>query len=524
MPKISAGCNTCRKRKKGCDMQRPSCGQCKKLNFQCGGYGRELKFIHTSSQPCKKSEVHAIPDKVVSCSNKLRKSSTVIGNTTGQALISHAESLSKSVLVGSCPGLFLNIFLGNIGSNTENLSQSCFTGWMVTTSQSNYENPILRNALLALGLARVGKLSHDPRIVYKSQQFYSSALVQLYWRLNINSECLGDESLAGIMCLTLYEVIEGSPMRGLGWASHTDGATRLIKLQPNSSKWTDFKKKLFLGLRFFAVIRAIGSRHPVFLADPEWTCLPWLQAGNQHSHQLLQLLAAIPSILQEIDLIRDDHSSYLPVRVQEVSRKCCDLLENLSLWNISFQDGRGLLHWEMPSIISIKKGKEFTREHPLFSTYIHFLDTETAHLQMLYWTAQLLICNNLWLIYQFVSGQENRSWHKINEPIVNSLLDDSYGIPYRMPELPLPASELYVVAVNVARSLEYFLTPELMTIGVTMFAFPVTVSLGYFQYFGLPEAEWFDFVFERILNSSGIDVGGFLDAVANENSLCLVKI
>lgn len=188
-------------------MQRPSCGQCKRLGLPCGGYGRELKFIHTSNQPCKQSEVHTILDKVVPCSNEFRKSSTVICNTTGQALTSHAETLSKSVLVGSCPGLFLNIFLGNIGSNTENLSQSCFTGWMVTTSKSNYENLILRNALLALGLARVGKLSHDSRIVYKSQQFYSSTLVQLYQRLNINSECLDDESLAGIMYLILYEVL-----------------------------------------------------------------------------------------------------------------------------------------------------------------------------------------------------------------------------------------------------------------------------------------------------------------------------
>lgn len=194
-------------------MQRPSCGQCKKLGLPCGGYGRELKFIHTSNQPCKQSEVHAIPGNAVSCSNKFRKSSTVICNTTGQALTGHVETLSKSVLVGSCPGLFLNIFLGNIGSSTENLSQSCFTGWLVTASQSNYENPILRNALLALGLARVGKLSHDSRIVYKSQQFYSSALVQLYQRLNVNSECLGDESLAGIMCLTLYEVLQ-NPISG----------------------------------------------------------------------------------------------------------------------------------------------------------------------------------------------------------------------------------------------------------------------------------------------------------------------
>ncbi|EFQ98243.1 hypothetical protein MGYG_01278 [Nannizzia gypsea CBS 118893] len=526
MPKISAGCNTCRRRKKGCDMQRPSCGQCKKLGISCGGYGRQLKFIHTSNQPCKQSEVHAIPDKVVpSSKNRLRKNITVPCDTTEVMLTSHAEALSKSLLVGSYPGLFLNIFLGNIGSSAQNLRQSCFTGWMVTGPHSNTENPILRNALLALGLARVGKLSNDSRIVYKGQQFYSSALAQLYRRLSINSECLDDESLAGIMYLALYEAIEGSPMRGLGWASHTDGATRLIRLQPNSSEWTTFRKQLFLGLRHFAIIRAIGSRQPSFLADPEWTCLPLLQARNQPSHQLLQLLASIPSILRAIDLIREDNSPYLPYRVEEVSRNCRDLLNKLGQWNISLWAGRGEpLYWERSSMLSISITEEFIRDHPIFSSYIHFLDTETAHLQMLYWTAQLLICNNLWLAYQFLSGQEDKRWHEVNAPIPNLHFDDSSRTTCSMAELPISAPELYVVATNIARSLEYFLTPELITIGVTMFAFPATVSLGYFQYFELPESRWFHYVFEHILTSSGIDVGGFLEAVANENSLRLVKI
>ena len=42
----SKGCSTCRKRKKGCDLARPNCGQCLKSGIVCGGYQRGLTIIH----------------------------------------------------------------------------------------------------------------------------------------------------------------------------------------------------------------------------------------------------------------------------------------------------------------------------------------------------------------------------------------------------------------------------------------------------------------------------------------------
>ncbi|KAK2846404.1 hypothetical protein FQN49_005752 [Arthroderma sp. PD_2] len=481
------------------------------------GYGRPLKFIHTSQRLRAKDEAHASTDRSPASKDTLPPKRTVTSNDAGLALTSHA-ALQKSVVADSCSGLFLNLFLGSTGYSTKSLSQFCFTGWMVATSQISHINSTLRDALLALGLARVGKLTQDSRIMHKSQQFYSSALNKLYQKIKKNPVRLDDESLAGVVYLSIYEAIEGSPMRGLGWTSHTDGATRLIKLQPCSSEWTEFRKKLFLGLRFFAVIRAICSRQPSFLASPEWTDLPWLPTGNQLSHQLIYLLASIPPILRDIDSIQDNHSCHLPSKIKEVSTDCSRLLNELHLWNVLFQsEKQGSSYSEMPSTLAIGRGKKFASEHPVFSTYLHFPDIETAHLQMLYWTAQLLIYNNLWLAYRSLETRVQPTYDQ-GDPLLNlspDLRGDPEGRPpCRMSALSISTSDLRAIAINIARSLEYFLNPESMAIGVTMFAFPVIISLNYFQYLNLLEAAWFRIIFDHILISSGIDVSGFIEAVS----------
>ncbi|KAL2787551.1 hypothetical protein BJX66DRAFT_341083 [Aspergillus keveii] len=46
VPGKSKGCNTCRRRKGGCDLQRPSCGQCHKSAIPCDGYARAKVWVN----------------------------------------------------------------------------------------------------------------------------------------------------------------------------------------------------------------------------------------------------------------------------------------------------------------------------------------------------------------------------------------------------------------------------------------------------------------------------------------------
>ncbi|KAL4965968.1 Zn(II)2Cys6 transcription factor domain-containing protein [Aspergillus stella-maris] len=46
VPGKSKGCGTCRRRKKGCDLQRPACGQCRKSSLFCTGYERATIWVN----------------------------------------------------------------------------------------------------------------------------------------------------------------------------------------------------------------------------------------------------------------------------------------------------------------------------------------------------------------------------------------------------------------------------------------------------------------------------------------------
>ena len=59
----SKGCSTCRRRKKGCDLARPSCGQCLKREDVCGGYQRDLTFIH-HRLPGKDGQISPVPKEL----------------------------------------------------------------------------------------------------------------------------------------------------------------------------------------------------------------------------------------------------------------------------------------------------------------------------------------------------------------------------------------------------------------------------------------------------------------------------
>ncbi|KAF2686006.1 hypothetical protein K458DRAFT_416371 [Lentithecium fluviatile CBS 122367] len=49
VPGRAKGCSTCRKRKKKCDLQTPTCGNCSKGNYDCGGYQREMLIVHVDN-------------------------------------------------------------------------------------------------------------------------------------------------------------------------------------------------------------------------------------------------------------------------------------------------------------------------------------------------------------------------------------------------------------------------------------------------------------------------------------------
>ncbi|KAB8211018.1 hypothetical protein BDV34DRAFT_124950 [Aspergillus parasiticus] len=204
----SKGCHACRRRKKRCDEQRPSCGQCLSRNISCPGYLRERKFINVSYQDKGSSSQTASE-----CNSKVESTtdSREIGNRLGQRAIhrlcssglsSHALSLQRSAVAYYCSSYFHN---NVIQPGLDVFGKSSYIDWMAFTPDLDVDEPSLKSALLALGAARMGRLSQDSRLTRLSCESYSQTLRHLQRTIQNGTQGLRDETLASMMFLAIYE-------------------------------------------------------------------------------------------------------------------------------------------------------------------------------------------------------------------------------------------------------------------------------------------------------------------------------
>lgn len=496
----SKGCHACRKRKKRCDERRPSCGQCLSRNASCPGYVREAKFILVSYHDGRRaasgssSNTEAQSDRQ---ETDKRPSDRVANRTCSSGLSSEDLSLQCSAVA-----YYYSFYFHNnvIQTGLDVFGKSSYIDWMWLTPELDIEEPSLRSALLALGTARMGRVSNDPRLTRLSAESYSQSLRHL--RKTILNRALGlrDEALASMMFLAIYEILEGSSNRGLGWASHTHGAMSLVHSQGLEMEWSEARHRLFNGLRLSAIIHSIGTRKPTYLGTPEWTSIPWRKGRKEPKQYLFDLMAEIPALLEAMDSVNvtSDISQSLE-RLHEVCERYMYLAQRLYAWYETYMsDHPSKGHWEQPSRLPSVSPNE--RSPP---TCIGFPDHDAGHIHLLYWTSHVLLFSNIGMVYE------------------SCVTNAPYGTHISLPPFPCDIQEMHGMALNIARSAEYFLEPKVISLGACIISFPASIAFGYFEYYNLPECDWFRQIF-RYIKTFGIDMEGFLDAVASETSLQLV--
>ncbi|KAF7595506.1 hypothetical protein BBP40_005842 [Aspergillus hancockii] len=290
-----------------CDEERPSCGQCRSRNVSCPGYTREVKFVNISyhqgpSSTTETASGTANGDADVDRKeNSNRAARRAIQRMYSNGLSSQGLMLQRATIADSCHSYFLSNVIQN---GLDVFGRSNYIDWMAFTPNLDVDEPSLRSALLALGAARLGQRAKDQRLTQFSAQSYLVSLRHLQKLVQNGTRGLRDETLASMMFLAIYEILEGSSTRGLGWASHTKGALSLVRAQGFDVEWSEARHRLFGGLRLSALIHSIGTRRPTYLATPEWTSLPWQESHKEPKHYLLDLMAEIPSLLGQMDTVR----------------------------------------------------------------------------------------------------------------------------------------------------------------------------------------------------------------------------
>jgi Fungal specific transcription factor domain/Fungal Zn(2)-Cys(6) binuclear cluster domain len=495
----SKGCSTCRKRKKGCDLARPACGQCLKSGHICGGYQRDLTFIHHKipgkerQQPLESTASHQqltsrLDDDISSTAAASDQSSSVSSLVYSQspatsdyqdwdessALVQQTSSptpplqmLSQNLTLTALTTLHTSLF------NSFFLPRKSFTiqgpaepyahpaNWTQFVPQLLTNDLSLQLAYLALSSSRIGHDNEDDHLLASSKKFYGKALREMQRAISDPKRRFTEETLMACSILSLYEMFEAKTSAVVqlsstsnGWLSHAAGAARLLEARGPESYTTDKGHQVFLHARILITIRASTARKAGFLSKPQWLTVPWKNHPKNMQHKLVDVMVFLPVVLETYDNCEANTSLSFTQRRrarQSLLAKCGALTEQLLDWYKQLRanaKGRSLWH-QRPSD---------DPSHPFPHLY-SFDDPLIGYTVMLYWTCSLVI-----------QGTMLQLQHFLNEDLAD--VEDAVALPeYINPPF---------YACNIAQALPYLLHPDMGALGPNIALFPMGIAFGFF--------------------------------------------
>ncbi|KAF4502016.1 hypothetical protein FAGAP_1756 [Fusarium agapanthi] len=242
VPGRSKACVTCRRRKKGCDMKVPFCGQCLALGIPCEGYQRQQIWLLSQGSTQKSYTKSPSPTP----------SSSPPSSTPGSVVLLH-DSLTRTARTQKFTGLFWSDYLS--GGSGFSLKASGITGakWMAMYEVLSNTEASLQYVAMALSTATLGATNNDTQLMNKSQQAYGLAMQQMATSF-ISPSRNKDGILAAIQLMRVYEQLFGtgisaaqknSPVSQIkGFRKHIDGETALILSRGPQDSWSAMGKQL----------------------------------------------------------------------------------------------------------------------------------------------------------------------------------------------------------------------------------------------------------------------------------------
>jgi hypothetical protein len=347
-------------------------------------------------------------------------------------------------------------------------------------------------------------------------QYYGASVREVRRALADGGERLGEDSLlATVMLLAVYEKYEGGEKRDVAWAAHVHGASRLIDARSGSGSGggdggrglgdTKFGRALRRAHRHEELICAIGTRNKS-RRGVEGMSRAVIEDLTPLERQIHYILASLPEIMALSDGVRmmDDGEEIRRV-VLEISRHVDQLLEELALFEDALEQSQaGPVFWEVPSqLAKTAKAGSVART---FSTYLEFPDFGTAAVQVLAWTAQLILHSTRFLTV---------AWVRINRPHAD--IDSTISL-----DVPAGIAECDHLAIHIMKSFEYFLQPQTGLMGVQELTFAIPPVLGYCIFWQKHEQAWFVTIFAR-LRDLNVGIEGFLTDSFEGSDLKMIR-
>ncbi|KAL7921308.1 hypothetical protein ACQKWADRAFT_327803 [Trichoderma austrokoningii] len=361
VPGRSKGCVTCRRRKKGCDQNVPSCNQCTRAGLECGGYERDLVWVNTtppnrSKAPASSSRgkgssaqlTQQRPWRVMytaqpennnngnnSNSNKRNNNSN---NNNANANINIA--LHDSLVRSAREELFFNKLIstalpyGHLLS--ARASDTLTNGWVSAVSAYYDKEPAIRYASLAMSAGFMGVEENRKQITQSSQitlqgfESYSRAVVEMVRGLNDPTRSQNNGIIVAARILQFYELFFG---KAPDWRAHIEGQLSLFLARGPKSFMAGQSHQLYVDGRILIVMLSIGRRAKSPLHTKEWRTIPWRDIPKSTKDKLIDILEDVPFMLIAYDKLCacQDPGRFAELR-HTVLINCEQIASSLDVW------------------------------------------------------------------------------------------------------------------------------------------------------------------------------------------------
>ncbi|KAJ4985744.1 C6 zinc finger domain protein [Stagonosporopsis vannaccii] len=294
VPGRSKGCVTCRKRKKGCDLKRPACGQCCERNIKCGGYDTDRVFI--TSKYASPSTIVKRPAE----SPVLTKDLVAVTACTYQTI---PESFAQSAFNAKGMEAAFELFpvQGSGGALSTKIQFSTLLPALTMGDEA------LRQMVFAVGLVTLGKGSNNEVILRKGRTMYGKALHELGSSLQNPRKQTIEALLATTRLMGLYEILYGADGEDMtqarNWLSHAQGEIALVVSRGPDAFTSDAAHLMFTLARYNCAITGIRSRRAVVFNEEQWKTVPWRGRVKLASDSIIDILLELPTILENLDYL-----------------------------------------------------------------------------------------------------------------------------------------------------------------------------------------------------------------------------
>ncbi|KAH6616849.1 hypothetical protein C7974DRAFT_465943 [Boeremia exigua] len=323
VPGRSKGCATCRRRKKGCDLKRPTCGQCLQRQVYCEGYEPDRVFVtskYLASPPARLKDCQGATLDLVAFS----------ASTYQVLLPTLARTAFRTQSVESVFKLFPSPHDARGSLLIKQLSQ--------VLASSNAREEALRQTIFALGLVTLGKESNDEVILYKGRALYGRALRELNSTL-LSSRAQIESLLITTRLMGLFEILYGADESACtqtqDWTSHAHGEVALIISRGAEAFTEGTAHALFTLARYSAVVIGIRSRKNIVFNEEAWKTIPWRGREKTASDTIVDILLELPEILEGLDNLNhippDDCCNKTRLAIAE---KCWTVHRSLIAWAV----------------------------------------------------------------------------------------------------------------------------------------------------------------------------------------------